>query len=82
MDPESGTSTLLSYVNDLLDSPDTAALDVDALPPEMRELGARILFLGKCVEGGRKFAEELSEGNLAAMSDRGYDHDNPLLPSL
>ena len=82
MDPESGASTLLSYVNDLLDSPDTAALDVDALPPEMRELGARILFLGKCVEGGRKFAEELSEGNLAAMSDEGYDHDNPLLPSL
>ncbi|MCP1111287.1 diguanylate cyclase (GGDEF)-like protein [Lachnospiraceae bacterium PF1-21] len=56
---------LFEYLKNLLYHPQSAHLDVDALPVEFKELGQGLLFLGDCVNEQRTFASALAHGNLS-----------------
>lgn len=81
MDTPRDIDILLTYVNDLLADPDTAALDVDALTPPSHNLGERLSYLGQCVQEGRHLAESLTAGDFSMVSD-GTLENNPIVPSV
>ncbi len=58
--------TLFEYLRDVLYAPDTAALDVAALPPQWRMLGEGLQVLGGYVREQRAFLLALSRGDLSA----------------
>jgi diguanylate cyclase (GGDEF)-like protein len=65
---------MFEYLRDLLYSPQKAALDVDALPEEMQELGNGLLYFGQCVNEVRDYTTALSRGDLdSAPAARGND---------
>jgi len=63
---EQASQLLFQYLKDVLYAPEQAKLDVDALPPELRQLGKGIRFLGDCVLEQRTFLRALAKGDLAA----------------
>ncbi len=63
---EEAANTLFQYLRDVLYAPDQAALDVEALPPELRELGSGLRFLGGCIQEQRTFLKALAKGDLSA----------------
>ncbi len=63
---EQASQALFQYLKDVLYAPEQARLDVDALPPELRQLGQGICFLGNCVLEQRTFLRALARGDLAA----------------
>jgi len=64
---EQAAQVLFQYLKDVLYAPDQASLDVDALPPELRQLGYGVRFLGGCVVEQRTFLRALAKGDLAAV---------------
>ncbi len=58
---------LFQYLKDVLYAPERADLDVDSLPPELRQLGAGLRFLGNCVLEQRTFLRSLAKGDLSAV---------------
>ena len=79
---EDGLKVLLDYTESLLSSPDTASLDVEALPEAFRPLGERLRYLGECLQEARKLAAGVSSGDLTDLEGANLHPDNPLLPSL
>lgn len=65
---EDAAKYLFQYLRDVLYAPDTARLDIEALPPELRELGSGMRFLGDCVKEQRTFLKALAKGDLSTMS--------------
>ncbi len=62
---DQASEVLFQYLKDVLYAPERANLDVDALPPELWQLGRGIRFLGHCVLEQRTFLRALAKGDLA-----------------
>ncbi len=62
---DQASQVLFQYLKDVLYAPERADLDVDALPPELCQLGKGIRFLGHCVLEQRTFLRALAKGDLA-----------------
>lgn len=74
---------LESYLDVLLtDDVTQPSLDVDALPPEQRPLGERLVKLGEFIRDGQKLAYDLAEGKMEALDSANFNAKNPLIPSL
>jgi diguanylate cyclase (GGDEF)-like protein len=57
--------TLFEYLRDVIYSPAKAALDVDALPDEFKQLGEGLAYLAECVLETQEFARGLAKGDLS-----------------
>lgn len=57
---------LLSYLNQVMYDPESAVLDVQALPEEFREFGERLTYFAECVMETTALAEVITQGNLDA----------------
>ncbi|MCL1986134.1 MAG: ATP-binding protein [Betaproteobacteria bacterium] len=70
---------LFEYLRDIIYNPAQAALDVESLPQEFRELGEGLRYLAECVFEARSFAQALSKGDLSGhMPSRGNEIAAPL----
>ena len=64
-DVERAADILFNYLRDVIYSPVTAALDVEDLPAEFRELGSGLRFFAECVIEAKGVAAALAKGDLA-----------------
>ncbi|MCL1980722.1 MAG: hypothetical protein FWG62_06570, partial [Proteobacteria bacterium] len=55
---------LFDYLRDVIYSPEQAALDVETLPQDFRDLGEGLRYLAECTFETRRFAQDLSRGDL------------------
>ena len=62
MDPVA--QILFNYLRDVIYDPAHAALDVETLPQDFRDLGQGLQYLAECTSETRKFAQALSRGDL------------------
>lgn len=66
MTEKSGERKLLDYLRDVIYKPQSAKLDAEELPANLRTLGEGLLFLGECVQQADAFAKRLGEGDIHA----------------
>ena len=55
---------LFNYLHDVIYSPANAALDVEKLPEEFRDLGSGLRYFAECAIEAKVLAQALSKGNL------------------
>ena len=78
-DMKTTAELLFDYLGDMLSAPEKASLDIDALPPEFRDLGNGLCFLAEMLGELRAFAQALGQGNLSVPPPRS---DNELASPL
>ena len=77
MDPIA--KVFFEYLRDVIYNPARAALDVEALPQEFRDLGEALRYTADCIAETRNLAQALSKGNLSApLPSRGNELAAPL----
>ena len=77
MDPVA--KILFEYLRDVIYSPTQAALDVEGLPREFRDLGEGLRYLAECIFETKNFAQALSKGDLnGRIPSRGNEIAAPL----
>ena len=77
MDPVA--KVFFEYLRDVIYNPTHAALDVESLPDEFRDLGEALRYLAGCIAETRNLAQALSKGNLnGPLPSRGNELAAPL----
>ncbi len=78
-----GADVLLTYLDNVLKNPESAHIDVDALPAKQRPLASKIVALGSFVRDVQGMTHDLAQGKLGGdPRETRLDHDNPLVSSL